>query len=717
MKKLLRLADCFRSMESRLAFWRGTSFPTTGTGRSAAVGQKSRLSSKTSIPHVRRLFVEELEDRRLLSVSPKILPDSVQNLQEPDLETAMLLSEAQSTEEILSLLGQSLPEIPGSPIVQQVSEAGGVESDFNLREYYDYNTLVSNLDVQNGTITVTTLSDYTDPSDGHITLREAISYAGTCGLGTFIQFDIAGTLSLRDGEILLNKSLTIIGGNHVVIDACQQSRVLYVSEGVTATLSGLTFKNGKVAGEGGGIYNAGDLTLSECTITRNSVIGIAGKDENGDDIRLAKGGGIYNKGTMTIVNCTISGNSVSARGRNATPEGKDIYNYNEYCVINHTLPPDFSLPNIDITVAVLTPITERLGKAGTLILDASNSYGAAAYWWDLNSDGMYDYVTQAPYITLCGENYSSTISGNMISWEELESLGYDSGDAINVTLATATASGAASLNSQTSSIKIQAAALNALSVSTMSNSAISNGINSFLNTSKTQTEVYAEYSRNINPEIVAKDIAYDSFISEEDRIEAEDGTTYVVDKIIAGSSDTGFRAVALVKVDAAGNKSNPIIGIRGTVSTEIKSILSDADALGAGYKDFLECKETLLSYMKTWSDLDDPVELAGQSMGGGQVMRTLAYATNSEIKVKSAHTYNAVGISYIEAALFKSQYVEEGVTDYLVRGDVVSLAGQTFLYGNKVTHYEYSTNDSNKHTRDLSSYTFNGISGSIKIGN
>lgn len=90
----------------------------------------------------------------------------------------MLLSEAQSTEDILSILGQSLPEMTGSPIVQQVATAGLAESDFNLREYDDYNALVSNLDVQNGTITVTTLSDYTYPTDGRITLREAISYAG-----------------------------------------------------------------------------------------------------------------------------------------------------------------------------------------------------------------------------------------------------------------------------------------------------------------------------------------------------------------------------------------------------------------------------------------------------------------------------------------------------------------------------------------------------------
>ena len=254
-----------------------------------------------------------------------------------------------------------------------------------MREYRDYNTLVSSLDIQNGTITVTTASDRVDPSDGNITLREAIAYAGTEGLGMSIQFDIASTIALDGTELVIDKSLTIVGENSVRISGGQESRALSVSKDVSVMLSGLTIEEGKVAGKGGGIYNEGNLTLSECTVRDNFVSGV--KEDNGYFEDGSHGGGIYNVGPLTVVNSTISGNSVYAHAtnNNADSEGSNSY-YSGHSTVNCTLPSDFSLLDIDITVAVLSPVMERLSKTGTLKLDASNSYGAAAYWWDLNSE-------------------------------------------------------------------------------------------------------------------------------------------------------------------------------------------------------------------------------------------------------------------------------------------------------------------------------------------
>jgi hypothetical protein len=53
-----------------------------------------------------------------------------------------------------------------------------------------------------------------------------------------------------------------------------------------------------VPGEGGGIYNAGTLTVSRCNMVENSANG--------------EGGGIYNAGTLTVSHSTFTRNSPDA---------------------------------------------------------------------------------------------------------------------------------------------------------------------------------------------------------------------------------------------------------------------------------------------------------------------------------------------------------------------------------------------------------------------
>ncbi len=83
---------------------------------------------------------------------------------------------------------------------------------------------------------------------------------------------------------------------------------VFVVNGVTATISGVTIENGHngattfpCTGTGGGIYNNGALTVSNSTLSGNSA---------------CAGGGIYSDtgGTLTIRNSTLSGNSASEGG-------------------------------------------------------------------------------------------------------------------------------------------------------------------------------------------------------------------------------------------------------------------------------------------------------------------------------------------------------------------------------------------------------------------
>jgi hypothetical protein len=155
------------------------------------------------------------------------------------------------------------------------------------------------------------------------------------------------TIKLTNGELLINKDLTIAGpgAGQLTVSGGGASRdfeVYSAQSTIKVVLSGLTISNGNAFGSwGGGVYNGGEnLTLSGCTLSGNSaqaggaifnyfgtvtVSGCTLSDNHAD----LEGGGIANdRGTMTVSNCTISGNTASDPS-NAGPggigEGGGIY--------------------------------------------------------------------------------------------------------------------------------------------------------------------------------------------------------------------------------------------------------------------------------------------------------------------------------------------------------------------------------------------------------
>ena len=170
------------------------------------------------------------------------------------------------------------------------------------------------------TLTVTTPLDAVDPNDGLFSLREAINAASNGDQITFDQSLNGSTINLTQGKLLINKNLDILGpgANNLAVSGQNLSRVFEIAFGVTDTISGLTIKNGRAAGYGGGIYNdRGTLTISNSTLTGNSAIGGTG------------GGGIFNGGTMTVSGSTLSGNSGD--------EGGGIFNNGSMTVSGSTL--------------------------------------------------------------------------------------------------------------------------------------------------------------------------------------------------------------------------------------------------------------------------------------------------------------------------------------------------------------------------------------------
>jgi hypothetical protein len=84
-------------------------------------------------------------------------------------------------------------------------------------------------------------------------------------------------------------------------------RIFDIPAGATASISKLAVKKGRLssaAAAGGGIRNAGTLTLKSAVVVRNQATSV-------DIISPASGGGILNTGTLTIVATRVAANSVS----------------------------------------------------------------------------------------------------------------------------------------------------------------------------------------------------------------------------------------------------------------------------------------------------------------------------------------------------------------------------------------------------------------------
>jgi hypothetical protein len=189
------------------------------------------------------------------------------------------------------------------------------------------------------TFTVNSIDDLVDKLTGDgkcltasdtCTLRAAVMEANrSSGLGATIIlpsgiYTLVIPASVADGEengdlnltapLSANPAITIsgAGAGTTIIDANQIDRVFFIHRPRTATISGVTIRNGYVAGTsnwGGGIYTQGSLTITDSIIT-NNIAAPTGTSGSG-------GGGIYAVGSpcsLEVINSTISQNSSGFAG-------------------------------------------------------------------------------------------------------------------------------------------------------------------------------------------------------------------------------------------------------------------------------------------------------------------------------------------------------------------------------------------------------------------
>ncbi len=159
-------------------------------------------------------------------------------------------------------------------------------------------------------------------TDGSCSLRDALLETTAAGGGN-ISFDsnafaTATTITLTNGVLSIPSATTITGpttgsgatlANLVTVSGNNASQVFNVGSGaVGVAIANLVVTNGYNNGSnGGGIYDGGQLTLTNCTLS-NNIEPYAGG--------VNFGGAIFGDAgsTLTISNCTFSGNSGSTGG-------------------------------------------------------------------------------------------------------------------------------------------------------------------------------------------------------------------------------------------------------------------------------------------------------------------------------------------------------------------------------------------------------------------
>ena len=207
------------------------------------------------------------------------------------------------------------------------------------------------------TFTVTNLFD-----SGTGSFRQAIFNANTQAGVDEIIFDTGGvpsTITLTSGALNIADSVNILGpgANLLTVSGNNNSRIFNInnrgSDILDVLISGLTLTNGNATSSGGAIFNAGDLKIVNSTISGNRVEGSDSVynyyynyyDNFGfgyyTDAGDGSGGGIYNSGELTITNSIIRDNTVyggdSFKPNPGNGNGGGIFNSSGSLEVNNSI--------------------------------------------------------------------------------------------------------------------------------------------------------------------------------------------------------------------------------------------------------------------------------------------------------------------------------------------------------------------------------------------
>ncbi|HEX8289187.1 MAG TPA: cohesin domain-containing protein [Pyrinomonadaceae bacterium] len=180
------------------------------------------------------------------------------------------------------------------------------------------------------TIDANTSDNLCKDASGNCTLRAAIQQANALAGDDIITFAIANpsTIDLTIGEITITSNITIngTGARNLIIQRALTGvsafRVFNISSGnINITALSIANGNAPTGADGGGIYNGGNLTLTEVTIRNN---------------RATRGAGVMNWGTLYMTRSTINNNTAEYDGGGMFNVGGRVLNISNTTICDNT---------------------------------------------------------------------------------------------------------------------------------------------------------------------------------------------------------------------------------------------------------------------------------------------------------------------------------------------------------------------------------------------
>lgn len=280
-----------------------------------------------------RLYRRALSDSEIVQLR-RLDHTRIQASFDPHLPEPLALSWPADDHAVLVETVPSLGEVETwLPIEQRPIQVGstqilhlplsGLLGDGNTR-FWRTTLLQEGVQLLPVTLTVRNLEDSFAGS-----LRQAIQDAHSGDVIVFAR-GLTGTIKLTSGQLVINKSLKIIGpgAGMLTISGGYRDRVFRIDSAASVTLSGLTVAEG-LHDEAAGILAHGSLALVNCVVRNNTALALNYGPGGGGILAFGGcllrnctivhndahvGGGVAAFGGLTIENCTVAENRAAEYG-------------------------------------------------------------------------------------------------------------------------------------------------------------------------------------------------------------------------------------------------------------------------------------------------------------------------------------------------------------------------------------------------------------------
>jgi len=227
-------------------------------------------------------------------------------------------------------------------------------------------------------------------------LVAAINTANSSGAAAVVlsancTYDITTPATVADGLPVITGRISLAGGANTVIRrspaALSAFRILDVAAGGTLSLHSIAVLNGRTAGLGGGIQNAGNLVISQARLSGNTagnggaVANLAGATAKVSDTRISAndttgvgGGGIINSGTLTVAGSVLSGNTAPINGGGVNTQAAGISQISQSTIVSNVSGSlGGGISNLGTTSLDGTRVELNKGSAGGGIATSNNN--------------------------------------------------------------------------------------------------------------------------------------------------------------------------------------------------------------------------------------------------------------------------------------------------------------------------------------------------------